>query len=647
MSDVDAQKEQDVLKRLASEDASEARQAAFEAGDLRLESAVPLLVKHFESSSVGVQEASERALRQIRGATVVHAVIPLLRSQDAVVRNIAMDVLREIGVDDLATLTKLLYDPDPDIRIFIADILGSSDSSMALAPLCDVLLHDPEVNVRYQAAVSLGELRRPEAVESLRQALGDEEWVQYAVMEALAKIKDGSCVDVLVQALDNCSPLVASTVLDALGEINSVKSAPMLLSYLDKSSGPLRIKALKAIIRILGPNSLSLLGAKQLDKLQAYMLAALDDEDEDTVKVVLQGLAYTGVNPTATRAVFKLVERTDPLKQQDLLQHAFQCIVGIGYNEALEEALLNKNELVCRMAVDACGHIEGRAGRYALKRHFDSLPVAERQRAMEILARYGDDRDIPFFYNHMDKTEDPLVLKSALEFLGNNMHHKESAPRMLALLHHPDPTVKEAALSACLALEDEDTIRVIVGYATDEDPELRRMAVYTMGYVNPTLFAEQLAQAVQDPVMEVRRVGLEAIGYGWPPSPEKLSALEYCLRDESRDVRQLAVEFLGTYGEEAVPLLMDALEDPEDWVRVRAVEALGQNRVAAAVPKLVTMMENSNLLVQLKITEALGQIGGDVAFQALLGFMSYDSPEIQAAAAEAIDHIRGEEELPA
>ena len=218
---------------------------------------------------------------------------------------------------------------------------------------------------------------------------------------------------------------------------------------------------------------------------------------------------------------------------------------------------------------------------------------------------------------------------------------------MLALLHHPDPTVKEAALSACLALEDEDTIRVIVGYATDEDPELRRMAVYTMGYVNPTLFAEQLAQAVQDPVMEVRRVGLEAIGYGWPPSPEKLSALEYCLRDESRDVRQLAVEFLGTYGEEAVPLLMDALEDPEDWVRVRAVEALGQNRVAAAVPKLVTMMENSNLLVQLKITEALGQIGGDVAFQALLGFMSYDSPEIQAAAAEAIDHIRGEEELPA
>lgn len=645
MNDVDAQKEQDVLKRLASENASLARQAAFDAGDLHLESAVPLLVEHFQNSSVGVQEASERALRQIRGAAAVRAVIPLLRLQDVVVRNIAMDVLREIGVDDLATLTKLLYDEDPDIRIFIADILGSSDSSMALAPLCDVLLHDPEVNVRYQAAVSLGELHRPEAVESLRQALCDEEWVQYAVMEALAKIKDGSCVDVLVQALDTCSPLVASTVLDALGEINNVKIAPMLLSYLDKSSGPLRIKALKAIIRILGPNSLTLLGAKQLDKLQAYMLAALDDEDEDTVKVVLQGLTFTGVNPTATKAVFKLVESMDTFKQQDLLQHAFQCIVGIGYNEALEEALLAENELVCRMAVDACGHIEGRAGRYALKRHFDALPTAERERAMEVLARYGDDRDIPFFSNHMDTAEDPLVLKSTLEFLGNNMRHKESAPLMLALLHHPDPMVKTAALSACLALEDEDTVRNIVAYATDEDPDLRRMAVYTMGYVNAELFAEQLAQAVQDPVMEVRKVGLEAIGYGWPSSPEKISALEYCLRDENRDVRQVAVEFLGTYeGEGGEPLLLEALRDPDDWVRVRAVEALGQNRVASAVPELVTMMEGSNLLVQLKITEALGRIGGDMAFQALLGFMSYDSSEVQAAAAVAVDRIRGEEE---
>ena len=138
-------REQDILRRLASDDSSEVRQAAFEAGDLGLQSAVAPLVEHFANSSVGVQEAAERALRKIRGAATVQAVVPLLRSESVVVRNIAMDVLREVGSDDMATLTKLLHDDDPDIRIFISDILGSTNSAMALAPLCDVLLHDPEV----------------------------------------------------------------------------------------------------------------------------------------------------------------------------------------------------------------------------------------------------------------------------------------------------------------------------------------------------------------------------------------------------------------------------------------------------------------------------------------------------------------------
>lgn len=639
------EREQDILHRLESEDSSEVRQAAFDAGDSGLKSAVPALVEHFANSSVGVQEAAERALRKIRGAATVQAVSPLLRSESAVVRNIAMDVLREIGSDDLATLTKLLYDTDPDIRIFISDILGSTSSALALAPLCDVLLHDSEVNVRYQAAVSLGELRNPAAAESLRQAITDEEWVQYAVMEALAKIKDGSCVDILVQALDTCSPLVASTVLDALGDINNVKTAPMLLSYLDKSGGPLRTKALKAIIQILGPNALTLLGAKQLDKLQAYMLAALDDEDEDTTKVVLAGLASTGVNPTATKAVLRLVGRTDPDKQQELLQREYQCLVGIGYNEALEEALHHDNDLVRRMAVDACGHIPGRAGRFALKRHFESLKDEDRQHAMELLAMSGDEHDIAFFANHLSHAEDAMVLCSALQFLGATARHRESAARMVELLSHESDVVKDAALQACLALQDDDVVQAIVEHFVDENPVMRRMAVFTMGYVNAEFFAEQLAQAVQDPSGEVRKVALEAIGYGWEFSAEKLAALEYCLSDENREVRLIAVEQLGNFVDESVvPLLVAALNDPDDWVRVRAVEALGQNRVVVAVPALVSMMESSSLLVQLKITEALGHIGGDVAFRALLGFMSYDEPEVQAAAAEAVSWIRQTEE---
>ena len=143
------------------------REAAFAAGHDKIVETVPRLVKLVESSSLGVQEAAEAALRNIRGAETVRALAPLLRSDDAPVRNISMDVLRQIGVDDMATLSDLLRDEDADIRIFTADIMGSTASAMAVQPLCDALLKDSEVNVRYQAAMSLGNIGLAEAVPAL------------------------------------------------------------------------------------------------------------------------------------------------------------------------------------------------------------------------------------------------------------------------------------------------------------------------------------------------------------------------------------------------------------------------------------------------------------------------------------------------
>ena len=133
------------------------------------------------------------------------AVAPLLRSEDAPVRNSAMDILREIGSDDIKILAALLHDDDPDIRIFAAEILGTSNSPVAVSILCEALEHDPEVNVRYQVCISLGSLGSADAAPALSGALRDEEWVQFAAVEALAKIRAESCVDILISALQDCS----------------------------------------------------------------------------------------------------------------------------------------------------------------------------------------------------------------------------------------------------------------------------------------------------------------------------------------------------------------------------------------------------------------------------------------------------------
>lgn len=224
---------QQILALLSSDEPEHVREGAYEAGYAKLEEAIPLMVAKLEEvRSSGVQEAIDRALRKIGGKPVVDAVIPLLRSEDPPVRNISMDVLREVGKSDVNALAALMDDEDADLRIFGADILGSTGSAVAVPLLSSALLKDPEVNVRYQAAVSLGELAYPEAATALNHALDDDEWVKFAVIEALVKVKAESSVGAMLMALNHSSALVASNIVEALGEMGYMKAAPMLLERL-------------------------------------------------------------------------------------------------------------------------------------------------------------------------------------------------------------------------------------------------------------------------------------------------------------------------------------------------------------------------------------------------------------------------------
>lgn len=635
--------EQEILQGLVSDDSLLVRQAAFEAANQGLKSALPLLVSLFESSSVGIQEAVEVAVRKIRGEDAVRLIIPILRCEDATVRNISMDILREIAEDDVQAMIDLVYDEDPDIRIFATDILGSIKNASVVQALSEALLHDPEVNVRYQAAISLGEIKDPKSVDALKQSIKDEEWVQYAAIGALAKIRDTHSVDILLQALDSVSPLVVSIIIEALGDIGSVKAVPRLLEFLTKCEGPLRIKVLKAIIQTLGPNALNLLGAQQLVVFQEYMIEALQEKDEEVLMVVLSGLASAGMNPAATKAILEFGKRVDPDVQLELLHKIIDTLKEIGYNEELELALMSDNEMIRKLAIETCGSIEGKAGRFVLKRHFEKMSTEDKIRSIELLSLSSDEHDIPFFVNYLENSQEAKVICPSLRFLGVKQKHVESAPLMLKFLESEDSSIRDAALEACLALEDEDTIYKITAFKNSERADMRKIAVYTMGYINAEFFFEDLAIAMDDTDALVRKTAIEAIGYGLPESEAKNKMLIFAMQDEDKDVRLSTVGIMSEQlNEELIPSLLTALSDTDDWVKMRTLEVLGLYKVDSAVPMIVEMIPKSEQLVKLKIVETLALIGGDQAFQALLGLVASDNAEIQHAAQVAMESITHE-----
>ena len=635
--------EQEILQALASKDSMVVRQAAFEAANQGLKSALPLLVSLFESQSMGIIEAVEVAVRKIRGEEAVRLIIPVLRNEDATVRNIAMDILREIAEDDVQSMIDLVYDEGPDIRIFATDILGSIKNASVVQVLSEALLHDPEVNVRYQVAISLGEIKDPKCVDVLKQAIADEEWVQYAAIGALAKIRDTQSVDVLLQALDTVSPLVVSIIIEALGDIGTVKAVPRLLEYLAKWDGPIRIKALKAIIQILGPNALSFLGAQQLTSFQEYMIEALKEKDEETLMVILSGLSSVGMDPAVTKAILELGKRIDANVQLELLQKIIDTLKLIGYNEELESALSSDNEVVRRIAIETCGGLQGKGGRFVLKRHFEQMNSEDKKHAINLMATNSDEHDIPFFVNHLEQSQEPEVICAALRFLGVKQKHVESAPTMIKFLESENQSIHDAALEACLALEDEETVLKITSYKDNERADLRKMAVYTMGYINAEFFFEDLAKAMDDSDSSVRKTAIEAIGYGLPQSETKNKMLMFAMQDEDKEVRLNTVGIMSEQmNEELIPTLVAALSDTDDWVKMRALEVLGLYKIDSVVQTVIDMIPNSEKLVKLKIIETLALIGGDQAFQALLGLVDSDDSDIQHAAQVAMESITRE-----
>ncbi|MUM78798.1 HEAT repeat domain-containing protein [Pseudodesulfovibrio sp. F-1] len=638
------------LSLLKSDDKEIVREGAFRAGEDNCVEAVGLLAELLLTNHLGVQEAADSSLRKIGGRETVRAVLPLLRSDEAPVRNLSMDILREVGGQDMPSLVALIHDGDPDIRIFVADILGSTGSSLAVEPLCDALLKDPEVNVRYQAAVSLGELGMAEAAPCLNKAMEDEEWVQYSVIEALTKIGHASSVGALVKALDHASDLVASMIIDSLGELGDIKAVTMLLKRMDESPTALRNKIVKAVVRILGGKSLNLLSVSERERFREYLLVALRDEDVEIQDAAIQGLAHVG-GEVASEGILRIAAALDQDRDQERLGTIIGCLAVIGITDALKHALLGESENLAHVAVqvlamispESCG-FEDSVCRLLMEAFWRvSLPI--QRQIIGVAAERGNEHAKDFFIRVLDEHNDGTVLKSAVFLLGEKLRLAEVADRIFVLLDHQYDDVKEAALEACIAINGDRVRERFAAMFESREPIHRLMAVYALGKLGVSANLDILRRALDDAVPDIRKVALEALASecdvhdDWQPLV--LSRLE----DESRDVRLTVIEILGKcFSENSVPYLIDALEDEDDWVRIRAIDALGQHGSIQSVPRLIGMLDHPNRFVVMKIIEALGSLGGPTAFRALLDIANGDDYEMVNAAEEAIARMQEAQE---
>jgi len=142
--------------------------------------------------------------------------------------------LRELTMD--AALRDMEH-PDPRVRSVAADALGSAPPDRA-EEACVALrtaLDDGRPDVRYAAALSLGELADGEAVDRLVHMLEDRDIMpRQAAAISLGRIGDKAGVEPLINALAEGPPDVRFQAISSLVELDGVRAvAPLMVALED------------------------------------------------------------------------------------------------------------------------------------------------------------------------------------------------------------------------------------------------------------------------------------------------------------------------------------------------------------------------------------------------------------------------------
>ncbi len=150
------------------------------------------LVKCLRSeTNASVREVILTSLTHLGDATAVAGLVECLRSEDASLRNEAIEAMKQLPDAVAPIMQDLLHDDDADVRIFAVNILESLRHADVERWLCEVILSDTHINVCATAVDLLGEVGQTDALEPLRQLkarFAGEPYIEFAADLAIKRI---------------------------------------------------------------------------------------------------------------------------------------------------------------------------------------------------------------------------------------------------------------------------------------------------------------------------------------------------------------------------------------------------------------------------------------------------------------------------
>ena len=234
-------------------------------------------------------------------------------------------------------------------------------------------------------------------------------------------------------------------------------------------------------------------------------------------------------------------------------------------------------------------------------------------------------------------SNDPFKrLQGAIE-LGKLKEQRTVYP-IISALNDNDPAVRKEAIKALRLINDPRCIKSLIVRLTDKNVKVQKeasIAIRNFGLLAIEPLSFTLKQKNFGNLKEVTNI-LGAIG-----NQKALKPLLALLGVEDFGLRMQAVSSLARLGENALQPLIDLLNDKNaDWgTRGDAAMALGQIKNNQAVPTLLVALGDDNNYIRRIAVESLGKIGNKRAFWRLIITLEDEDWMVREAVPNALGNL--------
>lgn len=158
-----------------------------------LNAATALVSRLKREDNTAVREAILNSLLRMHDPSIGSGLADCLRSEDAALRNDVIETFKQLGDEVAPILRSLMADPDPDVRIFVVNILNSDRRPDLEKWLIEVIERDAHVNVCATALDLLCEVGTDAAIDPLlrlKSRFSHQAYIQFAADLALKRIRE-------------------------------------------------------------------------------------------------------------------------------------------------------------------------------------------------------------------------------------------------------------------------------------------------------------------------------------------------------------------------------------------------------------------------------------------------------------------------